>query len=131
MALFGGKKKEMIDELVPASRVEAFAKLDLEKYLASNPVAVEKLGDIDWHVEYGEDGVAAFGSIKIPAAIYFEYGDLDNDTVADDLTVVRIDINGKRAMDDTIQKAEIPFDPLATVDTTRIEGQAKRNYHDL
>ena len=128
MALFGNKKNDD-NQPVPPQRVKGFATLDLEKLIENKPVTIDSIGEIDWEVDYESDKIVrAYGNIEVPVEIKFETGDLDNETVADDLVVLNIKIGGKKVLVSDLEKARIPFDVLDTIDTDDIEDRARKQF---
>ena len=131
MALFGKKKQAEEEGAVPSQRVKAFADVDLKKYLETEPLVVKAAGDVDWEVKYGEKLIEAHGFIKVPVEMYFEIGDLDNESTADDLKIAQIKINGRSKLTEELAaEADIPFNPLATVDVVRAEAQAHKTHYE-
>ncbi len=131
MALFGKKKEIKEKAALPSHRVKAFADVDLKKYLEADPLVVKTPGDVSWKVKYGEKVVEAHGYIKVPVEMYFEIGDLDNDSAADDLKIAQIKINGRSKLTEELAaEADIPFNPLSTVDVIRAEAQAHKTHYE-
>ena len=116
--------KQEMEEKVPRQRVGAFARLDLKRLLDEYNWLVNKSEDVHWDVEYDDrdERITASGLLSIPISFVYEMGEIDNDTVADDLEISQVFYAGRKVYDthEGTEKA----DPLDTIDTTAAQVQA-------
>ena len=122
------KKKELsikdwMKKKIPPHRVGAFARLSLKKLLNDYHWITKKAKNVDWDVEYDDRDkrVTATGYLSIPVSFVYDLGDVDSDSIVDDLELAQIRI-GERAIFDANEKIEV--DPLDTVDVAAARVQA-------
>ena len=124
MSLFS---KEQAEEIVPAQRVIAFANIDLKKYLEKEVLKLVDNVNVTWDVEYHDDCIAANGTLEIPISLIYEAGDLDNETVIDDLVLAQLAIAGKPKLNKEIaEEADLNFDPFSTIDVEKVILEARK-----